>query len=233
MRRTRLTGSTSAIVALIAAFSLHATQGHAAAQRHHRTHASHLASASRVIQCVAFARTASDVVLPGNAVNWWQNARGVYARGTAPEVGSVLNFRANSRMRLGHVAVVTQVVDSRTIQIDQSHWHANGISRDVSVIDVSQNNDWSAVRVAIGRANTFGSIYPTFGFIYPRADRSGRIVTARGEAAPRPIGDVAPIDLRGGDLRGGDLRGDDAEVAEAPAAPSELLTDDAPNRSLR
>ncbi len=223
MRRMRLTGSTSAIVALIAAFSLQGSPIQAAAQRHRRP-GTHLATASRVIQCVAFARAASDVALPGNAVNWWQNAEGVYARGTAPEVGSVLNFRANSRMRLGHVAVVTQVVDSRTIQIDQSHWHANGISRDVSVIDVSQNNDWSAVRVAIGHAATFGSIYPTFGFIYPRADRSGRIVTARGEAAPRPTGDVAPIDLRGGG---------EAEVAEAPAASPELVIDDAPNRSLR
>ncbi len=232
MRRMRLTGSTIAIVALTAAFSLHGPQGHATGHatgpRHHRAHDSHLASALRVIQCVAFARTASAVALPGNAVNWWQNAEGIYARGTAPEVGSVLNFRANSRMRLGHVAVVTQVVDSRTIQIDQSHWHANGISRDVSVIDVSQNNDWSAVRVAIGHAGTFGSIYPTFGFIYPRADRSGRIVTARGEAAPRLTGDVAPIDLRVGDVRG-----DEAEVAEAPAASAELLNDDAPNRSLR
>ncbi len=227
MRLTRLTGSTSVIVALTAAFSLQGPQGHASAQRHHRAHAFHVASAPRVIQCVAFARSASDVALPGNAVNWWQNAEGIYARGTAPEVGSVLNFRANSRMRLGHVAVVTQVVDSRTIQIDQSHWHANGISRDVSVIDVSKNKDWSAVRVAIGRAGTFGSIYPTFGFIYSRADRSGRIVTARGEAAPRATGDVAPVDLRGGDLGG------EAEVAEAPAASPGLVTDDAPNRSLR
>ena len=228
MRRMRLTGSTSLIVALIAASSLSGSPVQATAQRHHRVHGAHLAYVSRVIQCVAFARAASDVALPGNAANWWQNAEGIYARGTAPEVGSVLNFRANSRMRLGHVAVVTQVVDSRTIQIDQSHWHANGISRDVSVIDVSQNNDWSAVRVAIGHAATFGSIYPTFGFIYPRADHSGRIVTARGEAAPRPTGNIAPIDLRDSDLRGGE-----AEVAEAPAASPEPVIDDAPNRSLR
>ncbi len=227
MRRMRLTGSTSVIVAFIAAFSLQGSQGHASGQRHHRAYGTRLAAASRVIQCVAFARSASEVALTGNAVNWWQNAEGVYARGTAPEVGSVLNFRANNRMRLGHVAVVTQVVDSRTIQIDQSHWNANGISRDVSVIDVSQNNDWSAVRVAIGRAGTFGSIYPTFGFIYPRADSSGRIVTARGEAAPRHLGDAKPVDLRGGDL------GSEAEVAEAPATSSDVVDDDAPNRSLR
>ena len=147
---------------------------------------------------MAFAKAASDVVLPGNAVNWWQNAEGIYARGTAPEVGSVLNFRANARMRLGHVAVVTQIVDSRTILIDQSHWHANGISRDVSVIDVSQDNDWSAVRVAIGHKGTFGSIYPTYGFIYARPDSSGRIVTARSDAAPaRARRTALPSDLRG------------------------------------
>ena len=68
MRRMRLTGSTSVIVALLAALSLHGSPGHASAQRHHRAH---LAAASRVIQCVAFARTASDVALPGNAVNFF------------------------------------------------------------------------------------------------------------------------------------------------------------------
>ena len=182
-----------------------------------------------VIQCVAFARSASDVALRGNAVNWWQNAVGRYARGTAPEVGSVLNFRANAHMRLGHVAVVTQIVDSRTIQIDQSHWNANGISRDVSVIDVSPNNDWSAVRVAIGHADTFGSIYPTYGFIYARPDSSGRIVTARSDAALPRVGNTAPSDLRERNT----------EVAEAPDSlagidlTSGLVTDDAPNRNLR
>jgi surface antigen len=225
----RLTGLINAVVVAATAFSLTGnTQAHASS-RHFRSHHRHVAAAPHVLQCVAFARSASDVALTGNAVNWWQNARGIYARGTAPEVGSVLNFRANSRMRLGHVAVVTQIVDSRTIQIDQSHWHANGISRDVSVIDVSQNNDWSAVRVAIGHRGTFGSIYPTYGFIYPRPDTSGRIVTARSDAAMPHSGNISPADLRSSD----------AEVAEVPDSAAGLdlapgpISDDAPNRSLR
>ena len=182
---------------------------------------------AHVIQCVAFARSDTDIALPGNAANWWQNAVGIYARGSAPEAGSVLNFRANGRMRLGHVAVVTDVVDSRTIQIDQSHWNANGISRDVTVVDVSENNDWTAVRVAIGRKGSFGAIYPTYGFIYARPD-TGRIVTARSDVTVPRTANAAPADLRGG-----------TEVAEAPPVSRGIdlsisnLSDDAPDRGLR
>lgn len=123
-----------------------------------------------VIQCVAYAKSASEVVLHGNARDWWHNAAGVYERGNAPEEGSVLNFRGIRRMPLGHVAVVRNVVNSRTIIIDQSHWAQAGISRNVPVIDVSPNNDWSAVRVALNnRSGTYGSIYPTYGFIYARS----------------------------------------------------------------
>jgi len=197
--------------------------GHAGSHHHGRHHQFASAGGAHVIQCVAFARSASDVALSGNAANWWKNAEGVYARGSAPEVGSVLNFRANSRMRLGHVAVVTNVVNSRTIEIDQSHWNSRGISRDVSVVDVSENNDWTAVRVEIGHAGSYGSIYPTYGFIYARPD-NGRVIEARSDViAPRTAS--APADLRDG-----------TEVAEVPAvsnASATLLADDAPNRGLR
>lgn len=122
-----------------------------------------------VIQCVAYAKSASDVVLRGNARDWWHNAAGIYERGNAPEEGSVLNFRGIRRMPLGHVAVVRNVVNSRTIIIDQSHWAQSGISHNTPVIDVSPNNDWSAVRVALNnKSGSFGSIYPTYGFIYGR-----------------------------------------------------------------
>lgn len=131
----------------------------------------HRRSGGHVIQCVAYAKAASDVVLSGNARDWWENSRGVYARGSAPEPGSVLNFRAIRRMPYGHVAVVRAVEDNRTIVIDQSHWAQNGVAKNVRVIDVSPNNDWSAVRVALNsQSGTYGSIYPTFGFIYGRPD---------------------------------------------------------------
>ncbi|GAN70701.1 CHAP domain-containing protein [Acetobacter syzygii] len=143
----------------------HHSHGIRLASSHH-----HHRSSGHVIQCVAYAKSASDVVLRGNARDWWHNAAGVYERGLEPKAGSVLNFRATRRMPLGHVAVVRNIVDNRTIVIDQSHWAQAGISHNVSVIDVSPNNDWSAVRVALnGNNGSYGSIYPTYGFIYPRS----------------------------------------------------------------
>jgi surface antigen len=202
--------------------------------RHHRHELSHrhYAQAGHVIQCVAFAKADSGIELPGNAVNWWSNAAGRYARGNAPEVGSVLNFRANSRMRLGHVAVVAEVLNSRMVRIDQSHWNRNGVSRDVNVVDVSPDNDWSAVRVALSRGDTYGSIYPTYGFIYPRPD-NGTMVAASSDA---PAIDVGPAPAR---LRSLGRRHEvTMEVAEAPSArgidlATPGLIGDAPNRNLQ
>ena len=168
------------------------------------------------IQCVTFARADSGIELSGNASAWWDNAAGVYARGNRPEAGSVLNFRANGAMHMGHVAVVNQVVDSRTIEIDHANWGGpgavrGGISRDISVVDVSPANDWSAVRVALGHSEEYGSIYPTFGFIYNRPDR-GTMIASNDHAAPIPALNPAPRDLRG---RVVETTAYD-EVAEAP-----------------
>ncbi len=170
------------------------------------------------IQCVTFARADTGIELSGNASAWWDNAAGVYARGNRPEAGSVLNFRANGAMHMGHVAVVNQVVDSRTIEIDHANWGGpgavrGGISRDISVVDVSPGNDWSAVRVALGHSGEYGSIYPTFGFIYNRPDR-GTMVAANDHSAPLPALNPAPRDLRGRVI---DTAYD--EVAEAPDSP--------------
>jgi hypothetical protein len=128
-----------------------------------------------VLQCVTFARAASGIELKGNAVNWWDAAAGVYARGQTPEPGSVLNFRANGHMHLGHVAVVRQLVNQREIVIDHANWAGPGaskgnVSRSISVVDVSERNDWTAVRVALGHSGEYGSVYPTYGFIYDRPD---------------------------------------------------------------
>jgi len=135
----------------------------------------HVASRNTGISCVPFARVASGIELKGNAANWWDAANGVYARGQAPEDGSVLNFRANGHMRLGHVAVVSRVINVREIEVDHANWagpsaNKGGVSRGISVIDVSANNDWSAVRVALGHGGDYGSVYPTYGFIYDRPD---------------------------------------------------------------
>ena len=87
-------------------------------------------------------------------------------------------------MTRGHVAVVRRVVAPREVRIDHANWGGPGIRRgsvmqDVSVIDVSDMNDWSAVRVQSGRDDSaFGRVYPTFGFIYNRPDDSANTGTA-------------------------------------------------------
>lgn len=187
---------------------------------------------AHVIQCVAFAKWDAGIEIRGNARDWWGRAAGVYERGSRPETGSVLAFRENERMPLGHVAVVSGMVDSRTIVIDQSHWNSRGIARDVQVKDVSEENDWSAVRVQLPGGGGYGSIYPTHGFIYPRAD--GGEMQANLTHAPMPNLDPAPADLRRSRRHQVDM-----EVAEAPLPRRALdltvpgLSFDAPNRGLQ
>ena len=193
-------------------------------------------AAPYVIQCVAFAKQDAGIVIAGNARDWWDNAAGTYQRGRRPEAGSVLSFMANGRMPLGHVAVVSDVEDSRTIHIDQSHWNSRGITRDIEVKDVSENNDWTAVRVQLGRGEAFGSIYPTHGFIYPRAD-SG-VIEEASERAPMPVLDAAPADLRRGGLRHRQAASN-VEVAEMPTTARGLdlsvdgIATDAPDRAFQ
>jgi hypothetical protein len=91
-------------------------------------------------------------------------------------------------MPLGHVALVSRVVDEREIEIDHNNWLGVGPVRGASVVDVSPRNDWTAVRVA-NRAGTrvYGRVYPTDGFIHARAPGSEPpMVAARTpEEAPR------------------------------------------------
>ena len=166
------------------------------------------------LQCVPFARAASGIELKGNAAEWWYAASGVYDRGARPELGSVLNFRPTSRMRLGHVAVVTGVVNDREIEIDHANWagagaYKGGVARGVHVTDVSAANDWSEVQVALPDGR-WGSTYPTYGFIYDRPDSgafAGSMV-AKNQAV-RDAADGAEAD--------------DTEVAEAPSHPARLV----------
>lgn len=117
------------------------------------------------IWCVPFARAVSGIEIRGDAKTWWKKAGKAYPKGKVPVSGSVLTFRASGGMTRGHVAVVSGVVNSREILVDQANWVTNRVTQDTKVIDVSENNDWSAVRVANG-SNSFGRVYPTYGFIY-------------------------------------------------------------------
>ena len=172
------------------------------------------ANAPAGISCVPYARAVSGIQVTGNAWQWWTNAKGLYARGDQPESGSVLNFRPNGRMELGHVAVVKRVVNAREVIVDHANW-ANGgrVTRNVAVVDVSEANNWSAVRVELGRSGEFGSIYPTYGFIYKRPD-TGMVLSSIARPAPQPEINPVPSDLRPAAER--PWRTVVEEVAEAP-----------------
>ncbi|WP_427975282.1 CHAP domain-containing protein [Acidocella sp.] len=141
------------------------------------------------LQCVPYAREVSHIQLSGDAFLWWAQAAGRYERGNMPVVGSVLNFRSIGRMPLGHVAVVTAVLDSRTILVTQANWVPGTITNDVTVQDVSPDNNWTQVRVELGGTTTMGSVYPTYGFIYDRP-ATGTVIASgggRNEVAEAPI----------------------------------------------
>ncbi len=162
----------------------------------------HLVSAARAqtarsqasggISCVPYARQATGMHISGNGWQWWGNAAGSYARGHRPEPGSVLAFRSSGHMRSGHVAVVRQVLSEREVLIDHANWAGPGIRRGtvmqgVRVIDASANNDWSDVRVQIGRdSGSFGRSYPAYGFIYNRADTGRWLAQGSNPGESRP-----------------------------------------------
>ncbi len=129
------------------------------------------------LQCVPYARALSGVTIFGDAHTWWDQADGKYERGNAPEVGAVLAFPPHGKMRLGHVAAVRRVVDDRTIMISHANWSTIGgvrghIEEDVRAVDVSEDNDWSSVRVWYTPNEAMGSTaWPAHGFIYPKKRR--------------------------------------------------------------
>ncbi|QCE33815.1 CHAP domain-containing protein [Acetobacteraceae bacterium] len=124
----------------------------------------------KILQCVGYVHLAApNFKIRGDAHTWWKHAdEQNYVKGHTPEPGSVLSFRATKKMVYGHVAMVRSQEDDRTIRIDHAHWGINGIDHNIRCVDVSEKNDWTAVRVAL-RSNEklLGSVYPTNGFIYP------------------------------------------------------------------
>ncbi len=180
----------------------------AAQVRYAEWHPRHAATARYFhsgLQCVPYAREVSHIELSGDAFLWWAEAAGRYARGNTPVEGAVLNFRPIGRMPLGHVAVVTAVIDSRTILVTQANWIRGAITNDVTVQDVSPDNDWSRVQVELGDSSTLGAAYPVYGFIYNQPDNG---VTVAGTDTPVST-----------------------EVAEAPSAP--VVQTEAPDRNLQ
>lgn len=121
------------------------------------------------LQCVPFARSASGIEIYGDANTWWNQAAGRYPRSAQPAPGAVFVMRGYNDPNRGHVAVVTAIVSSRIIRVDQANWfNAGEISLAVPVLDVSPNNDWSEVRVwYVPDQHWGGRVYQAEGFIHP------------------------------------------------------------------
>lgn len=129
------------------------------------------APAAAALQCVPYARAQSGIEIRGNAGTWWAQAAGRYNRGTEPRVGAVMVLRPTRAMPIGHVAMVAEIVDDRTVYLNHANWSGPGrIERRALAVDVSENGDWSSVRVWHGPSSSLGiRSNPVFGFIYNEA----------------------------------------------------------------
>jgi surface antigen len=130
------------------------------------------------LQCVPYARAVSGVEIRGDAHTWWAQAQGRFERGERPRVGAVLAFKPHGAMRLGHVAAVRKIVDSRTLLVSHANWSTidgqrGHIEENVRVVDASPGNDWSEVQVWYTPNAALGTTrWPVHGFIYPGQKRS-------------------------------------------------------------
>jgi hypothetical protein len=117
--------------------------------------------------CVEYARMRSGLAVFGDTKHWWDGAKNLYARASHPVEEAVMVFSGSKRLKRGHVAVVTDIVSPRQIIVDQANWQNHGeIDHATPVLDVSADNDWSAVRVWDMRSGQFGThVYAISGFI--------------------------------------------------------------------
>ena len=131
------------------------------------------------LQCVPYARQVSGIQIYGDAHTWWGQAAGRYQRGSKPRVGAVMAFEPHGNMELGHVAAVSRIVDSRTVLLRHANWslidgRRGQIEDNVRAVDVSENNDWSAVRVWYAPIQALGgTAWPVEGFIYREKAKAG------------------------------------------------------------
>ena len=120
------------------------------------------------LECAPFARALTGMQLSGAAYSWWDGAAGRYDRSSHPADGSVLVLRQESRLPSGHVAVVSRVLSDREVMVTQANWVHHRVTEDQPVVDVSEANDWTEVRVWWPPSGQMGSHdYPAYGFIRP------------------------------------------------------------------
>lgn len=156
-------------------------------------------AATDVLQCVPYARGVSGILIRGDAWTWWEQAKGRYARGAAPKPGAVIALANTDVMPLGHVAVVSRIVDDRRILLRHANWSAPGlIETDVMAVDSSPANDWSQVRIWWGQGQQMGArSNPVNGFIYPETvNRQALFADAARTAPPAPRLTIDPALFR-------------------------------------
>ncbi|GAA0639891.1 CHAP domain-containing protein [Brevundimonas lenta] len=141
-------------------------------------------------QCVTFARMFSGIEIFGDASTWWTQAQNRFQTGQRPRTGSVLAFESSGRMSRGHVAVVSEVLTDRVIRVTHANWGGSRgkVEENVTVVDVSDAGDWTAVKVWYNPINDLGTtVYPTHGFIYkaPQHPNEG-VLMASAPVAPAP-----------------------------------------------
>jgi surface antigen len=130
------------------------------------------------MECVAYAKSITQVNLRGDAWKWWDSASGEYSRGHVPHMGAIMVFDRTKHMRHGHVAVVVDLIGKREVLVDQANWAAGKknkgkVSTAVSVVDVSDKNDWSQVRVRWKDSPDYGRDNPVRGFVYSTPESRG------------------------------------------------------------
>jgi surface antigen len=122
-------------------------------------------------QCVPYARRVSGIQIYGDAHSWWRQAPKA-RRSERPVEGAVMVLSKTRRLRYGHLAVVTRVLNSREIEVTHTNWGSSRESRRMvykamRVKDVSKWNDWSRAIFWNAQTNAFGSPYQVSGFILP------------------------------------------------------------------
>jgi len=128
------------------------------------------------LTCVPYVQEVTGIRLTGDADLWWREAAGRYPRTHRPEPGAVLVFRPTGGMPLGHVAVVTAVLSRREILVEHANWVPGRITRDQPVVDVSEGNDWSRVRVWYPPIEALGSsVFRAYGFVLPEGTFASRL----------------------------------------------------------
>lgn len=138
------------------------------------------------IQCVAYAREVSGIPIYGDAHTWWYQAKNAgYKRGHVPRDGAILVLSKTSKLKYGHLAVVTKVLNEREIEVTHSNWGDNHDRRCViynamRVQDLSNEGDWSRVRFWNYEINGWGLPYAVSGFIYnnPKSELLSEIRSA-------------------------------------------------------